>query len=121
MSLQTQHVTFPTDGDTGKGYLALPDRPVPHYAIIAIQEWCGLNERIKMPPATLEMARAAEQSIPPARHAALDTARNQTSIPHAIQVYPDALHAFFNDTQPAANRHAAAADAWQRPLDRLDA
>ncbi|HTL39880.1 MAG TPA: dienelactone hydrolase family protein [Pseudolysinimonas sp.] len=33
-----------------------------------------------------------------------------------IQRYPDAGHAFFNDTNPLAYRPADAADAWQRTL-----
>ena len=36
--------------------------------------------------------------------------------PHEIIVYPDAGHAFFNDTRPDAYRPAAAADAWPRAL-----
>jgi carboxymethylenebutenolidase len=32
----------------------------------------------------------------------------------AIQTYPDAGHAFFNDTRPDAFRPGAAADAWRR-------
>lgn len=33
-----------------------------------------------------------------------------------MRVYPDAGHAFFNDTRPSYNQ-AAAADAWRRTLD----
>ncbi len=35
---------------------------------------------------------------------------------HEIVVYPNAGHAFFNDTRPDAYRPAAAADAWPRAL-----
>lgn len=38
-----------------------------------------------------------------------------------IQRYPDAGHAFFNDTNPIAYRPADAADAWQRTLAFLEA
>ena len=38
-----------------------------------------------------------------------------------IQRYPDAGHAFFNDTNPLAYRPADAADAWQRTLAFLEA
>lgn len=34
-----------------------------------------------------------------------------------FHIYPEAGHAFFNDTRPAAYHHDAAADAWQRTLD----
>lgn len=40
----------------------------------------------------------------------------RTSAPHEIVVYPDAGHAFFNDTRPDAYRPAAAADAWPRAI-----
>ena len=34
-----------------------------------------------------------------------------------VLVYPDADHAFFNDTRPAVHNASAAADAWKRMLD----
>lgn len=36
-----------------------------------------------------------------------------------IQVYPEADHAFFNDTRPEAYRRDAALDAWKRTLEFL--
>lgn len=36
--------------------------------------------------------------------------------PHEIHIYPDADHAFFNDTRPQVYRHEDAIDAWQRVL-----
>jgi carboxymethylenebutenolidase len=47
----------------------------------------------------------------PAVMGALDTA----GVPHDYHVYPDAMHAFFNDTGANYNQ-AAAADAWPRTL-----
>ncbi len=40
--------------------------------------------------------------------------------PHELVVYPNAAHAFFNDTRPAYNADAAA-DAWKRTVDWLRA
>jgi carboxymethylenebutenolidase len=45
--LHTEQITFPANGGTGQGYLALPKGPGPHRAVIVIQEWWGLNEHIK--------------------------------------------------------------------------
>ncbi len=40
----------------------------------------------------------------------------RTGKPFAIHVYPDAGHAFFNDTRPDTYRPVAAADAWPRAV-----
>jgi carboxymethylenebutenolidase len=37
----------------------------------------------------------------------------------ALQIYPDADHAFFNDTRPEVYNAAAAADAWPRAVEFL--
>jgi carboxymethylenebutenolidase len=36
-----------------------------------------------------------------------------------VVIYPDADHAFFNDTRPVVFHAEAAADSWQRPIDFL--
>jgi carboxymethylenebutenolidase len=41
---------------------------------------------------------------------------SRTRQPHDVRIYPDAGHAFFNDTRADAYRPAAAADAWPRAL-----
>jgi carboxymethylenebutenolidase len=38
------------------------------------------------------------------------------AFPHQLVIYPDAEHAFFNDTRPHIYKADAAADAWQRTL-----
>ncbi len=43
----------------------------------------------------------------------------QHGIEHEIIVYPDAPHAFFNDTRPSSYRADHAEDAWARALDWL--
>jgi carboxymethylenebutenolidase len=47
MSIQTEKVSFPANGGTGRGYLALPRGLGPHKAVVVIQEWWGLNEHIE--------------------------------------------------------------------------
>ncbi|MFL5801288.1 MAG: dienelactone hydrolase family protein [Roseiflexaceae bacterium] len=47
MSVATEQITFPVNGGSGQGYLALPEGPGPHRAVVVIQEWWGLNEHIK--------------------------------------------------------------------------
>jgi len=37
-----------------------------------------------------------------------------------MKVYPGAPHAFFNETNPATYREAAAKEAWERSLRFLD-
>jgi carboxymethylenebutenolidase len=44
--MHTEQITFPANGGTGQGYLAAPDEPGPHRAVVVIQEWWGLNEHI---------------------------------------------------------------------------
>ena len=45
--MQTEQVTFPANGGSAQGYLALPEGPGPHRAVVVIQEWWGLNDHIK--------------------------------------------------------------------------
>src|SRR5258706_10327615 len=47
MSVATEQITFPVNGGSGQGYLAQPEGPGPHRAVVVIQEWWGLNEHIK--------------------------------------------------------------------------
>jgi carboxymethylenebutenolidase len=47
MTYQTEQITFPANGGSGQGYLALPEGPGPHRAVVVIQEWWGLNKHIK--------------------------------------------------------------------------
>ena len=44
---KSEHITFPANGGSGQGYLALPEGQGPHRAVVVIQEWWGLNEHIK--------------------------------------------------------------------------
>ncbi|MGA8221067.1 MAG: dienelactone hydrolase family protein [Candidatus Acidiferrales bacterium] len=44
---KTETVEFKSGNDTIGGFLALPDTPGPHGAIIVIHEWWGLNDWVK--------------------------------------------------------------------------
>jgi carboxymethylenebutenolidase len=47
MSIRTEQVTFPANGGSAQGYLAVPEGAGPHRAVIVIQEWWGLDDHIK--------------------------------------------------------------------------
>lgn len=57
-----------------------------------------------------------DQGIPPERIAANRELWTRHAIMHEIVVYPEAEHAFFNETRPGIYDPEAAADAWQRTL-----
>jgi carboxymethylenebutenolidase len=46
MTIHTEHISFPANGGTAQGFLAVPDGSGPHRAVVVIQEWWGLNEHI---------------------------------------------------------------------------
>lgn len=56
-----------------------------------------------------------DQSNPVAKIKAMQDALTQAGIKNEFHIYPGAMHAFFNDTQPSYNM-AAATDAWPRTL-----
>lgn len=56
-----------------------------------------------------------DQSIPPAECETVRGALASLPIVSEVKVYPDAGHAFFNDTRPTY-AEAAAVDSWQRTL-----
>ena len=45
--VRTESVEFPVNGDTGRGYLALPDGGSPFPGVIVVQEWWGVDEHIQ--------------------------------------------------------------------------
>lgn len=45
--IRTETVTFPANGETGTGYLAIPEGDGPFPGVIVVQEWWGLDEHIK--------------------------------------------------------------------------
>lgn len=54
--------------------------------------------------------------VPPEAVAALEATIQQAGGTIAIHTYPDADHAFFNDTRPEVYNPTAAQDAWSRTL-----
>jgi carboxymethylenebutenolidase len=45
--IHTETVQFPTNGETGTGYLASPTGDGPFSGVIVVQEWWGLDDHIK--------------------------------------------------------------------------
>lgn len=45
--VRTETIEFPADGETGRGFLALPEGAGPFPGVIVVQEWWGLDEHIK--------------------------------------------------------------------------
>ena len=62
---------------------------------------------------------AEDQLIPPADVEELRALLTRAHKTFEIEVYPEAGHAFFNDSRPEVYRPAAAADAWPRAVGFL--
>ena len=219
--VRTESVEYPTNGETGQGFLAAPQGEGPFPGIIVVQEWWGLDDHIKdvvqrlasegfvalapdlyhgkvtkepgeaqklmmslnMGQATKELTKAADylasrpevegkgigaigfcmggglalnlacesphiRAVAPfygtnpnpidkvqdlrgpvfavyAEHdnfagenirRQLEEALNQREIVYETQVYPNAQHAFFNDTRAEVYNREAAEDAWRRAV-----
>jgi carboxymethylenebutenolidase len=219
--VRTESVEYPTNGETGQGFLAAPHGEGPLPGIIVVQEWWGLDDHIKdvvqrfanegfvalapdlyhgkvtkepgeaqklmmslnMGQATKELTKATDYlaSRPEvegrgigaigfcmggglalnlaceSRHVRaaapfygtnpnpihkvqdlrgpvfavyaeldnfagesirrqLEEALNQYDLKHEVRVYPNAQHAFFNDTRAEVYDREAAEDAWKRAL-----
>jgi len=69
--------------------------------------------KIKAP--VLAIFGALDQGVSPEVANQRDRMMNLANIPHETIIYPNAQHAFFNDTRAAYNAETAA-DAWQRML-----
>jgi carboxymethylenebutenolidase len=67
----------------------------------------------------LALYGAEDTGFPPEYVHAFEEQLDKHAIPHAIQIYPDAGNAFFNDTRPDTYHRLAATDAWQRTLSWL--
>ena len=59
---------------------------------------------------------AEDPLIPPADVRAFEEAARRSGQPVEFRLYPEAGHAFLNDTQPERYRPEAAADAWRRAV-----
>ena len=65
----------------------------------------------------LGLYAAQDNFVPPAAVHKLEKELQEAGKPAEMIIYPDADHAFFNDTRPEVYRAADAADAWQRVLE----
>ncbi len=57
-----------------------------------------------------------DHSIPVEAVHAFEEEMKKQGVPHAVHLYPDTQHAFFNDSRPHIYQAAAAQDAWQKTL-----
>ncbi|HEX8160864.1 MAG TPA: dienelactone hydrolase family protein [Pyrinomonadaceae bacterium] len=62
-----------------------------------------------------------DKSVPPASVRDLERRLSELGKPNEMHVYPDADHAFFNDTRPEVYKPDAARDAWRRTVEFLRA
>ena len=47
LPVKTETVGYPSGNETVSGYLAVPDSPSPHPALVVIHEWWGLTDWVK--------------------------------------------------------------------------
>lgn len=57
-----------------------------------------------------------DQGIPPDAVRAFEVELKKAGVTHAIHIYPEAQHAFFNDARPGIYKADAALDAWEKTL-----
>jgi carboxymethylenebutenolidase len=76
-------------------------------------------ERLRAP--VLGIFAERDTSAPPASVRDLKRRLDELGKPNEMHVYPDADHAFFNDTRPEVYKPDAARDAWQRTINFLRA
>jgi len=60
-----------------------------------------------------------DHGLPPEFVSAFEAELQKQGVPHEVHIYPNAGHAFFNDTRPEAYNTEAAQNAWLRTLDWL--
>ncbi len=111
MTTQIRTVSFASDKHTLAGYLAAPNDPGPHPAVVVIHEALGLNDSMR------DTAQRFADEGYVALAVDLFAGRNRAVclFRFFIKVYPGARHSFFNDRRGNYNAEASA-DAWQRTL-----
>jgi carboxymethylenebutenolidase len=90
----------------------------------AVVDLYGIHPKValdfsKLTAPVLGIFGEQDQSVPPAAVHQLATQIQQAGGSIETHSYPDATHAFFNDTRPEVYNPAAAEDAWQRTLTFL--
>jgi len=86
---------------------------VPFYGMTALSE----EDAAKVSVPVLAIYGGTDQGFPPELREANDQKLTAAGKPHEVVVYPEAPHAFFNDTRPHIYNKPAAEDAWKRALD----
>jgi carboxymethylenebutenolidase len=104
--LLTEWVDHESSAGRYSAYLARP-APVtaPMPGVVVIQEVWGVDAHIRN-----VAERFATAGLP-----AFAAALQSVGVDHALRIYADAPHAFFNDTRPSY-RPEPARDAWARTL-----
>ncbi len=74
------------------------------------------GDTAKLTVPVLALYAEHDHSIPVEAVRAFEEEMKKQGVPHAVHLYPDTQHAFFNDSRPHIYQAAAAQDAWQKTL-----
>lgn len=77
------------------------------------------SDTVKITAPVLGLYGELDQGIPVSMVKDFEAELEKNSIPHEINIYPGAQHAFFNEERPQAYAEDAAEDAWKKTLDWL--
>ncbi|HVU11151.1 MAG TPA: dienelactone hydrolase family protein [Phototrophicaceae bacterium] len=86
---------------------------VPFYGMTALSD----EDAAKVSVPVLAIYGGQDKGFPPELREGNDQKLTAAGKPHEVVVYPDAPHAFFNDTRPHIYDQTAATDAWKRATD----
>lgn len=75
-----------------------------------------VNDTARLRVPVLGLYGELDQGIPVEKVRAFKQELAQWNVPHEIVIYPNAPHAFFNNTRPSAYHAISARDAWSRSL-----
>jgi carboxymethylenebutenolidase len=87
----------------------------------AVVDFYGIHPKVqldfsKLNAPVLGFFGENDQSVPPSTVQTLTSAIQQAGGSIETHIYPNADHAFFNDTRPEVYNPTAAGDAWERTL-----
>ncbi|MBD2088461.1 dienelactone hydrolase family protein [Microcoleus sp. FACHB-1515] len=91
----------------------------------AVIDFYGIHPKVqpnfsRLSAPVLGLFAAEDNFVPPAAVEQLEATVKGAGGSIASHTYPNAGHAFFNDTRPDAYQPEAATDAWQRSIDFLN-
>jgi carboxymethylenebutenolidase len=90
----------------------------------AVVDFYGIHPNVhpdfaKLKAPVLGIFGEKDDFVPPEQAKQLESAIQQAGGAIETHFYPDASHAFFNDTRPEVYNAVAASDAWKRTIDFL--